>query len=221
MPIFKLLIFDFDGTLASSLDGITACFQQTLVHYEYSSPTAAEVRRTIGLTIEESVRRLTRFECREQDIPEIVTFYRALHETVAAPRIQLFEGVREILSDVQSSRIKTALVSNKGSAGLNGLLDKFAIRNRFDLIVSADSSSCQKPAAELYERYISPMFGEIDRSETVLVGDTESDLQFARNSGIRSCWAQYGYGDVSTCDALRPDFRICKIAELRSIVQID
>ncbi|HVB36207.1 MAG TPA: hypothetical protein VND42_03120, partial [Candidatus Acidoferrales bacterium] len=60
--------------------------------YEYSPPTVAEVRRTIGLTIEESVRRLTRFECREQDVPAVVTFYRGLHETVAAPRIELSEA---------------------------------------------------------------------------------------------------------------------------------
>jgi phosphoglycolate phosphatase len=53
------VILDFDGTLASSLEGIFACMQETLAHYGFNHPTLEEVRRTVGLTLEESMHLLT------------------------------------------------------------------------------------------------------------------------------------------------------------------
>jgi len=52
----KLIIFDFDGTLASSLEGISACMGKALNLFGYRRPSIDKVRATIGLTLEESIR---------------------------------------------------------------------------------------------------------------------------------------------------------------------
>jgi len=51
-----------------------------------------------------------------------------------------------------------------------------------------------------------------------MVGDTEADLHFARDVGIRSCWASYGYGDHDGCRALAPDYEIATFPGLLEIV---
>jgi len=75
----KLVIFDFDGTLASSLEGITACMGHTFQRFGYPAPSADEVKATVGLTLEDSIRKLTRFACPESAIPAVVGTYRELH----------------------------------------------------------------------------------------------------------------------------------------------
>ena len=87
-----LIIFDFDGTLASSLDGIIACMGEALHGFGYARPSEDAVRSTIGLTLEDSIRKLTNHACPESDIPEVVRSYRKLHEAEAAPRTTLFDG---------------------------------------------------------------------------------------------------------------------------------
>ena len=65
----KLIIFDLDGTLASSIEGINACMGKALQLFGYRRPSQDKVRATIGLTLEDSIRKLTKWACPESDIP--------------------------------------------------------------------------------------------------------------------------------------------------------
>jgi len=214
----KLIIFDFDGTLASSLEGITACMGKALHRFGCARPPEDTVRSTIGLTLEDSIRKLTNHACPESDIPEVVRAYRKLHEAEAAPRTTLFDGAADTLAAVQAARIKTVLLSNKGNAGLSSTVQQFEIINYFDLILSADHVKHHKPSAALYTTHIAPVFPQGDPKNILVVGDTESDLRFANNIGAQSCWAAYGYGDASACIALAPTFTISGISELRGLL---
>jgi phosphoglycolate phosphatase len=220
MPI-KLVIFDFDGTLASSIGGITACMGAALGRFGFPPPPADEVRATVGLTLSDSIRRLTKGACPEDDIAEVVRTYRSLHDDEAVPRIILFQGAADTIAGIKAAGIKTALVSNKGRAGLTQLLNQFKVTAYFDLTLSSDCVQHHKPSAALYTAYIAPIFAHIDPKEILVVGDTESDLRFAANIGAQSCWAAYGYGDAAICSALVPTFTISSIGELARILDTD
>lgn len=84
MHPFDLIIFDFDGTLADSAPGICACMAAAFNSFGLPRPTMADVRPTIGLTLEESIRQLTARHGLV-DITAVARAYRDLHETVAAP----------------------------------------------------------------------------------------------------------------------------------------
>ena len=70
--LIRTVIFDFDGTLASSLDGLHVCFQEALSRFGYAGPSIDEVRRTVGLTLEESVRILTKGQCDGAQLPALI-----------------------------------------------------------------------------------------------------------------------------------------------------
>ena len=214
----ELIIFDFDGTLAPSLAGITACMGKALQPFGYPRPSEDAVRLTIGLTLEDSIRKLTRNACPECDIPEVVRTYRDLHNAEAAPLTTLFDGAVETLAAVKAAGIKTVLVSNKGHTGLVQLLEQLTIINYFDLTLSADSARHHKPSAALYTAYIASAFPDIEAKRVLVVGDTESDLRFAANIGAQSCWASYGYGNASVCTALAPTFTISSISDLQLVL---
>ncbi len=146
MPI-KTIILDFDGTLASSLEGIWACMQETLAHYNFDEPTLQQVRHTVGLTLEESMHRLTEGRCEEPLTSEMVKFYRALHTSKAAPLTRLFDGAIPTLAELRARNIFTILVSNKGRAGLHQLIAQLEIADYIDIILSAEDANFRKSDA--------------------------------------------------------------------------
>ncbi|HMD38006.1 MAG TPA: HAD hydrolase-like protein [Candidatus Acidoferrum sp.] len=68
---YRLAIFDFDGTLASSLGGIWEAMSDTLMAFGYSAPSLEEVRATAGLTLGDSIRSLTKRKASKMQIPQI------------------------------------------------------------------------------------------------------------------------------------------------------
>jgi len=217
VPI-KTIILDFDGTLASSFEGIWTCMRETLTHYNFADPTLQQVRNTIGLTLEESMHRLTQGLCEEPLTSEMVKFYRALHTTKAAPHTRLFDGAIPTLAELRARNIFIILVSNKGRAGLHQLIAQLKIADYIDIVLSAEDIAHRKPDARLYTHHIKPLLTLTPASQTLVVGDTETDILFAKNANLFSCWATYGYGDQQRCKALLPDFELQALADLPALI---
>ncbi|MGB7283875.1 MAG: HAD family hydrolase [Candidatus Acidiferrum sp.] len=216
---YRLAIFDFDGTLASSLEGISACMKDALGVFGYRTPSLEEVKSTVGLTLEDSIRILTKRQISDAQLPEVVKLYRELHDAKAGATVQLFDGVVPLLEELPSHGIKSVLVSNKGRTGLEQLLERLKIWPFFDLTLSAEDVEHNKPKPEVYSRHIAPYFAKISSSETLVIGDAEIDIRFAKAAGLASCWARYGYGNAAACHALHPDYEIGHIRELRDILR--
>jgi len=214
----KTVILDFDGTLASSLEGIWSCMRETLAHYHFAEPTIEDVRCTVGLTLEESMHRLTQGRCEKPLTSEMVNFYRTLHTSKAAPLTHLFDGAIPVLVELHSQNIFTILVSNKGRAGLHQLISQFNIGSYLDAILSAEDVNFRKPDARLYSQNIAPLLKQHPESQVLVVGDTESDILLAKNTGLLSCWASYGYGDPQSCKALSPDLTLQKLIDLPTMI---
>lgn len=189
-----------------------------LTAFGYRAPSIEEVKATIGFTLEDSVRMLTKQRVPEVQIPAIVKLYRELHDTMAEPSVKLFDGVTTLLEELPSHGIQSVLVSNKGRNGLDRLLERLRIWAFFDLVLSAEDVEHHKPNPELYLRHIVPEFAKIGRTETLVIGDAEIDIRFAKSAGLSSCWAKYGYGDAAKCRALHPDYEFGQVKELRNIL---
>lgn len=216
MSRFDLVVFDFDGTLADSASGIAACLSAAFESYDLQPPSIDEVRRRIGLSLEEAIRQLIR-DRRDVDITAVAFRYRELHPAVAAPATTLFPGTREMLSTLDAAGITLAIVSQKVRRSLAHLLGQFAIEHCFDLVLGSDDVTAAKPHAALYERHVIPLCGDPARDRVLVVGDTDIDLRFAANIGARSCWAEYGYGHQASCRALNPAYTIPDITALPSV----
>ena len=218
MPI-TTTIFDFDGTLASSLEGIHACFAEALSAHGYARPSTEEVRQTVGLTLEESVRILTDGRCRGAQLGEVVDCYRALYTRKGRSMAALFPCAREALLAVRQMGVRIVLVSNKSHKGLCHLTEHLGIEACIDAMHGVDNGSFRKPDARFFTQAIAPSLPEPCGSQVLMIGDTVSDIQFAKNAGLRSCWASYGYGDETACQALAPEFILQDISRLPSLLR--
>ena len=215
----KAIIWDFDGTLASSLAGITSSMREALAAHGFKSPTSEEVRATVGLTLEESMKRLTGGACTEEQVPILDEHYRSLHNSNAAPLTTVFDGVHEVLREARDRGIRSILVSNKGRKGLDQLLEQLKLVGYFADILSAQDVSYRKPDPRLFSLEIAARHSDLSPTDSLVVGDTEADLNFAKDAGLTSCWARYGYGNLDTCRNLRPNYVIESVRELWAVLE--
>jgi phosphoglycolate phosphatase len=220
MSRFDLVIFDFDGTLADSARGITACMSAAFGSFGLQSPPIEDVRPRIGLRLEEAIGQLIR-DRRDVDIGAVAMRYRELHPSVAAPATTLFPGTREMLSALDATGMTLAIVSQKARKGLAHVLSQCAIDHCFDLVLGSDDVIAAKPNAALYDHHVVPSCGDPARDRVLVVGDTDIDLRFAAQIGARSCWAEYGYGHKGSCRALSPDYTIVNISAVADVCGLE
>lgn len=218
MSQYKLIIFDFDGTLAITHKAIVFCFTKTFESFNIIPPAADTIIGTIGINLPKSFTILHP-AIEESAIPEWVETYRSYYRTEGEKQVDLFAGTKQVLQLARQSGLSMGVFSNKHVIFVNLLLKQIKIHSFFDFILGENGQIIPKPNPAVFHSIIKPMFPELDNSQVLMVGDTAIDLLFAKNAGIDVCWAAYGYGDRAQCLALEPTFAIDDISELAVFVK--
>jgi phosphoglycolate phosphatase len=219
MNRYRLIIFDFDGTLATNTyNAISLCFAKTFQRFHVVPPSQEAVKSIIGLNLVDAFRLLNAPINGKTDLDIWIAIYRALYTEIGEIQTALYPGTKEILAFAVRSDLKLAVISNKGTEAINSSLEMYGIRQLVSLVVGENNQAIRKPDPMLFYSIIQPLIGGIRNTETLVVGDTITDLLFAKNSKLDSCWASYGYGNREECIAMRPTFIINDISELYSIL---
>ncbi|WP_334419151.1 MULTISPECIES: HAD family hydrolase [unclassified Bradyrhizobium] len=135
-------------------------------------------------------------------------------------RTQLFPYAHAALKAISAAGIGIVVVSNKGEKAIQIALEQFRISSFVSLLVCDRPGAKMKPDPACFTEIIQPALGFVAPADTIVIGDTVADIQFARNIGARSCWASYGYGDPVQCRALAPDHIVSSLNELVPILGI-
>lgn len=218
MSQYKLIIFDFDGTLAITHKAIVFCITKTFENFQIAPPASSTIRGTIGMNLANTFKILAP-AIDETQIPVWIETYRSYYRTEGEKQLELFPGTKEILQLASPWGLSLGVFSNKQVNLVNLFLDKFKMNSFFDLIVGDNGEIHQKPDSTVFDSIIKPLFPDLNNSQVLVVGDTAVDLLFAKNAGIDACWAAYGYGDRTECLGLQPRFVINNISELDRIIQ--
>ncbi len=129
MPRYRLAIFDFDGTLADSLDWFRTSFHDVIARFDLTPVTAEELEQMRGLSAREIMARLN---VSMWQLPAIVSDMRK-RKLAAASETSLFAGIPAMLSDLQRLGIKTAIVSSDSEASVRQVLGPTTAQiTRFD-----------------------------------------------------------------------------------------
>ncbi len=199
-----LIIFDIDGTLFDTHSAVTFCIKKVFETAKIqSTPTDQAIKTVVasGVGLHDTFQQLAP----QADSDKLVAQYREIYSQVALTRTQLFAGVKETLTELQQQGHKLVVVSNKGEAAIHQALQHFKIDNLMTMVVGDRGKQfARKPNPQIYNDIIAPIFPDIAKQDTWMVGDTEADILFAQNAGIHAAWVAYGYGDAKNCHALQP-----------------
>lgn len=214
MTSYKVLICDFDGTLADTRASVAICVRRTLEELCGASAALGDGEieavlargATLRGTFEQFIGQLVSGQ--SVTVDACVARYRQHYAAEGLRWTTLFPGVRASLAYARSVGVKLAIVSNKGEAALHAALKHFDLSGYFELVLGEQTDLPPKPAPDLFEQRILPFFASANRAEMLFVGDTSADLLFARNCGIDACWVTYGHGKPDACRALKPRYEI-------------
>lgn len=185
---YRLLILDFDGTLADSAAGIIATMAATFNELGLPCATDDAVRATIGLPLPQGIAVLTGLE--GEALAHAVSTYRRLFEVVGNKEVRLFPTVAETLAAAHEAGMTIAIATSRGHASVEGLCRMLGIDPYIDIYVAEDDVREKKPAPEPV-LHILQLTGR-KASEALVVGDTTFDIEMGRRAGCTTCGVSYG-----------------------------
>lgn len=212
MKHIELIIFDLDGTLVDSRDGIVAGMNFALQEVGLKVKSADEIGSYIGTGVDDLVRKSLGAgnESLFEQTKTIFERYRLDNPDNA----RLYPGVKEMLEHFKGKR--KIIITNRKREFAEPTMKSLGIYDYFEDIVGADDVACMKPSPCPLDYAMSKF--KMDREKTMIVGDMYVDVLAGKKAGIATCAVTYGIGKREDIVKAEPDFIIDDILELREIV---
>jgi HAD superfamily hydrolase (TIGR01549 family) len=211
MNNFDGIIFDIDGTLASTNDLICASFNHVAGIYLDRQFTWKEIQNLFGPTEDVILNDLMKdsFKDAQSDYYE---FYTDQHNSLAG----LYPGMRELIKGLKNKGVLLSIYTGKGRQSSEITLKKTGIYEYFDMIVTGDDIPGQKPSPVGVEMFLSEY--NLNKDKVIMIGDAPADVKAARNAGIKVAavlWDSYAKEKVLEMNS---DFVFHSVGELASFL---
>ena len=207
---FRLVVFDWDGTLADSTRLIAGAIQSACAAVGCAVPSETDARYVIGLGLADALAHVA------PDLPadrhrELAAHYRR-HYLDSEDTIPLFEGARSLLADLDAGGFLLGVATGKTRVGLDRAIAHHGLAGRFHATRCADEGF-PKPHPDMLLALMDRL--AVEPRETLMIGDTTHDLELARNAGAAAVAVAYGAHEVAGLATRSPLATVHSIAELR------
>ena len=191
----KTILFDLDGTITDSGQGIINCVELALDHYGIQVSNREELRVFVGPPLRDT---FLKFGIPEGEVENAISIYRSRYIPVGIFENDPYPGIRGVLQKLRAAGHRLCIATSKPESMAYTVLDHFDLTQYFDLICGAtlDKSRDCKEAVIAYLLQQSPVGQEV-----IMVGDTHFDVLGAASHGIPTIGVSWGYGTVE--DMLR------------------
>jgi len=176
---YKLLVFDWDGTLMDSVQRIVQCFQMTFRKGALPEPDPERVKQTIGLPLGHGIARLLP-EDRRDEAQALEQHYRDIWLGGTLPLSPLFDGAAQMLKDFHGEGYTLAVATGKSRVGLEREMAHGQVTELFQHTRCALETQA-KPHPEMLQQIMDAV--GVAPEETLMIGDTTMDLEMALNAG--------------------------------------
>lgn len=204
----RAVLFDMDGTLIDSSEGITKSVQCALKAFEIDEPDLDKLRIFIGPPLRDSFAR--HYGLSREQAEEAVRVYRERYNVTGIFECCLYPGVEECIRALREAGYLVGIASSKPEVSCKRILEHFGILELFDEVVGATMDGRIDTKEEVL-RELMHRWHDIPQNEMCLVGDTIFDVEGANLIGIPCVAVSFGFGDVeemraagayAVCDAL-------------------
>lgn len=190
---FRLILFDYDGTLVDSQRAILHAMTAGFAAADLPPPEAAAVRRVVGLSLEIAVARLCPDPGDGATVSRVADAYRAAFLALRSrPDYDepLFPGVRNTLAALDRPEVCLGIATGKARRGLLASLERHGLGHHFVTLQTGDDGP-GKPHPAMLERAMAE--AGVGPGHTVLIGDTSFDMEMAVNAGVPGLGVSWGY----------------------------
>lgn len=203
----KLILFDFDGTVADNSEGIYNCIKYALEKKGMKMLSDDILRSFIGPSLFDSFM----WHCTDdKDVAEeLVALYRERYKPIGSTEVRIYDGIRELLAQLKKEGYITAVCSSKPYDFVRKIAKEQELEELFDGFFCPELASHLSDKSSLALKAIEH-FG-VKKEETVLIGDTKFDVAAARDAGISCIGVLYGFAshpdELNLADAKASDVK--------------
>jgi HAD superfamily hydrolase (TIGR01509 family) len=206
------LIFDLDGTLIDSSEGVIEAVNYAFRQVGDLPPAPDVIRASIGYPLEQLFR-----ETSQSSIPDLYRHFQVrAAESVVGATVPL-DGAAETVRELKRRGYRMAIATTKISIHIERIIEKLGWEGLFDVCIGGNEVARVKPAPDAFLAALALM--RAPAGEAMVVGDTENDIRAAQAIPIRVVAVTSPYGGHDKVLALKPDHVIDRLPELLHILE--
>lgn len=187
---YTTIIFDLDGTLLNTLADLAAATNHALAEHKLPQRTTDEVRRFVGNGIRKLIERAVPADTPAELKEEVFASFNRYYKQHCADSTRPYEGVRQLLQQLRAAGCRTAIVSNKADYGVQALAKQY-FDGQLDAACGERAGIAKKPAPDMLLAIMRQLKAE--PASTIYIGDSDTDLDTARNAGVACIGACWGF----------------------------
>ena len=187
---YRLAVFDMDGTILNTIDDLTDATNHALAACGYPTHTVDEVRFFVGNGIAKLIERATPQGTSEEERAKVRAAFMDYYSVHSADKTGPYDGIGELLQRLRAAGVKTAVVSNKPDVAVRDLVVKY-FDGLFDAAVGDMVGQRTKPAPDMCMKVFDKL--GIGPEDAVYIGDSDTDIQTARNAGTDEILVSWGF----------------------------
>ena len=186
----KAILFDLDGTLTDSGEGIINCASLALRHFGLPVPDREAMRVFVGPPLRDM---FFKFGVPGDRLDEAVEVYRSRYIPIGKFENTPYPGIHDLLAQLRQEGHKLYVATSKPEQMSMDILNKFELSQYFDLLAGATLDGSRDTKADVIAYLLQQTSSDM---EAIMVGDTVYDVVGAAHHGIPTIGVSWGYGSV-------------------------
>jgi phosphoglycolate phosphatase-like HAD superfamily hydrolase len=212
----QLVIFDLDGTLTDSAQGIVSSFRHALGEIGAAVPDGDLAGRIVGPPMHHTLNEMGLGERAD----EAIAAYRADYTTRGWAMNELFDGIPALLADLRAAGVRLAVATSKAEPTAQRILTHFGLDEHFEVVAGASLDGSRARKADVVAHALAQLAPLPER--VLMVGDRSHDVEGAAEHGIDTVVVGWGYGqaDFDEPDAVSALAHVTTVDDLREVLGV-
>ena len=194
---YDALLFDLDGTITDSKEGILNCFRYALEAFDVDGSDEHKMMQVMGPPLKESFMRI--YGLTEAQTAIALQRYRERYTDTGIFENRLYDGIVQVLSACQQAGYKIALATSKPEVFSTRIIKYFALEQYFDFVTGASLDESRSTKEAVIAHILQAM--HLEPARALMIGDRKHDLLGAQVCGVDAVGVLYGYGSRAELEA--------------------
>ena len=212
---FKNILFDLDGTITNSFEGIANSILHSLKYYpDIKTPDRETLLPFVGPPLTVSYSKI--FGMDEATAREAVEHYREYYREKGILELSLYEGIGELLRELSEKGYRVILATSKPQVFAQRIIEHFGIAKYFHAVCGDTLDGRLGKKQDVIKKLIEE--NSLKKDETLMVGDTHYDIIGSKMNDIKCVCVTYGFGDPELNEQAEPFKTVNNVKELREFI---
>ncbi len=220
--MYQYILFDLDGTLTDSREGITKSVQFALQDWGIYEEDLSKFECFIGPPLRDSFLNFYPETVNMTNVEAVIKKYRERFEKTGIFENSMYEGIPELLEKMKEHGKILAVASSKPEVFVRRILDYFSVTKYFDVIVGSLLDGSRENKDEVIHETLRQLYkGEIskeNKEQTVMIGDRKFDIEGAKKLQVPNIGVRYGFANENELEEAGAEQIADTVAELQALL---